>query len=373
MVFETIDIVVLTVLSSCWLIQILYYWIYLAKPYYHQRKMNQVEIPIHPDSQPVSVIVYARNEARNLETYLPAILEQNYPQYEVIVVDDCSTDDTETVLRQVAAQYPHLYCTYLPPANKSVARKKLALTLGMKAAHYDNLLFSDADSHPVSPDWLRLMARHFSEQKNIVLGFSTLDNRPFRYAAYDYFFSNLQMAALALMNRASMGNGKNMAYNKNELAWQQVFSDFSFLEAGEDDLLVSKLAQRGKVAVELSPDSVIRVNMDKGWMWKELKIKQMTTLPFYRAFPIVFRMIENLSRLLFYFAFACVWFFPNGIGMGIGAALLLTRFLSQWLVTNRTAKRFQLPKFHFDLLIFDFIQPFVNGYFYLYKIFRSKP
>ena len=375
MLFESTDIVVLAVLSSCWIIQILYYWIYLAKPYYHRRKGNQAKITFHPDAQPVSVIIYARNEAKNLEKYLPAILEQNYPQYEVIVVNDCSIDDTEDILRRIITQYKHIYCTYVPPETKSLSRKKLALTIGIKAAHYSNLLFLDADSCPVSPDWLRLMAQHFSEQKNIVLGFSALGKKPSLYAAYDYFFSNLQMMALALMNRACTGNGKNLAYNKNELAWQQAFSDFSFLEAGEDDLLVSKLAQRGKVAVEVSSDSLIRVNMDKRWMWQELKVKRMTTLPFYKAFPIVFWMIEKISRLLFYFmfVFVCVWFYPDWMKAGIGVAFFLTRFLTQWIVVNRTTKLLKLPKFHFNLLIFDIIQPFVNVYFYLDKIFQSKP
>ena len=371
MVFETIDIVALVVLTFCWIIQLLYYWIYLAKPWYRRKTLDKGKIPFHPGSSPVSVIIYTQNEAKNLEQYLPAILEQNYSQFEVVVVDDCSSDDTETVLKQISSQYKHLYCTYIPPAKKHLSRKKLALTLGIKAAHYDNILFLDADSHPVSPNWLRLMAQHFTEQKKIVLGFSSLEKRPSRYAGYDYFFSNLQMMSMALMNRACTGNGKNFGYNKNELPWQRVFSDFSFLEAGEDDLLVNALATHDNVAVELSSDSVIQVNMDKRWMWYMLKTKRATTWPFYRTFPLVFWMIEKISRLLFYAAsaFACVCFYPDWIAMGIVAALILTRFLTQWIVVNGTTKRLKLPKFHFDLLIFDLIQPFVDVFFFLYRKF----
>ena len=374
MAFKTIDIVILAVLAICWIIQLLYYWIYLAKPYYHQRVVNKKGITFHSNCPPVSVIIYARNNAENLEKYLPVILEQNYPQYEVIVVDDCSNDDTDLVLKQMAS-YPHLYYTYIPPESKYVSRKKLALTIGIKATHYDHLLFLDADSYPVNSEWLGLMAQHFIRRKSIVLGFSVLEKRPFRYAAYDYFFSNLQMMSLALANRAYMGNGKNLGYNKSTLSWQRIFSDYSFLESGEDDLLVSELAKPDNVSVELSPESVVRVDMERWWMWEELKVKRMNTWSFYRKFPIVFWLIEKISRILFYsvLVFACVWLYPNWMMMGIPLTLFLLRFLTQWIVMNRTTKTLKLPKLHFDLLIFDLIQPFVNGYFYLYSLSQAKP
>jgi glycosyltransferase involved in cell wall biosynthesis len=374
MSLEGIDIYILAALFVCWVVQMLYYWVYLAKPYYYQRAVDKGKITFSPASPPVSLVIYARNEAKNLEKYLPDILEQAYPCYEVVVVDDCSSDDTENLLKRIRSQYKHLYSTYVPPDSRNAARKKLALTLGIKAAHYDSLLFLDAGSHPVSPDWLRLMARHFVGKKTIVLGFSALDECPFRYAVYDYFFSGLQMMALALVNRAYMGNGKNLGYSKNEFMRQRVFSDFNFLETGDDDLLISELAGPDNVAVELSSDSVTRVDMNELWNWKKLKIQRMTTWPFYRKFPIVFWNIEKLSRMLFYilFAGALVRFSLHGRVLGMVISAFLLRFLTQFVVINRTAKVLKLPEFDIRLLIFDFIQPLVNGYFYLCKRFKSR-
>ncbi|GHV56311.1 glycosyl transferase family 2 [Bacteroidia bacterium] len=346
----------------------------MAKPYYYQTAVDKGKITIDPASPPISLIIYARSVPKKLENYLQAILEQNYPHYEVIVVDDCSSDDTEAILKRISLQYNHFYCTYIPQESKNVSRKKLALTVGIKAAHYDNLLFLEDDSHPVSPDWLRLMARHFTGKKTIVLGFSFLKIRSCRYAVYDYFFSGLQMMSLVLKRRPYMGNGKNLGYSKSEFARQRTFSEFSVLEAGDNDLLISELAGRDNVSVELSPDSITRVDMDERWMWKELKIKQMITYPFYRKFPIVFWGIEKISRMLFYFLFLYVFvrFFPDWRILGVATILFLIRFLTQWLVINKTASRLKLPEFHFNLLIFDFIQPLVNGYFYFYGIFRGK-
>ncbi|MDR2805174.1 MAG: glycosyltransferase [Dysgonamonadaceae bacterium] len=371
---ERIDILILTALFVCWVVQMIYYWVYLAKPYYYQRAVDKGKIAFSPALPPVSLIIYTRNEARNLEKYLPDILEQAYPLYEVIVVDDCSCDDTEDLLKHFRSQYKHLYYTYVPPDSRNVSRKKLALTLGIKAARYDNLLFLEAGSYPTSPDWLRLMARHFVGNKTIVLGFSTLKKCPMRYAVYDYFFSGLQMMALALMHRAYMGNGKNLGYAKSEFMRQRVFSDFSFLEAGDDDLLIGELAGPDNVSVELSPDSVIQVNMEELWSWKKLKIQRMTTWPFYRKFPIAFWNIEKLSRMLFYLLFmaALVWFSLNWEALGAVILLFLLRFLTQGVVINRTTRVLKLPKFGVLLLIFDFIQPLVNGYFYLCKRFKSR-
>ncbi|MDR0543088.1 MAG: glycosyltransferase [Dysgonamonadaceae bacterium] len=374
MFFETGDIPILTTLFVCWVIQMLCYWACLAKPYYYQRAVEERKIRFDQASPPVSLIIYARNDAKKLANYLPTVLEQDYPHYEVIVVDDCLSDDTEVVWRRISSQYNHFYYTYIPPESKNVSRKKLALALGIKAAHYDSLLFLDDDSHPVSSDWLRLMARHLVGEKTIVLGFSALKNQSCRYAVYDYFFSDLQMMSLALIRRPYMGNGKNLGYLKSEFVRQRTFSKFSVLEAGEDDLLINELAGRDNVSVELSPNSVTQVDMDESWMWKELKIKRMITFPLYRKFPVIFWGIEKASRMLFYFLFIYSFarFFFHWQLSGATAILFLIRAVTQWMIINKTAKRLQLPKFHANLLFFDFIQPLVNGYFYLCGIFRSK-
>jgi glycosyltransferase involved in cell wall biosynthesis len=104
-----------------------------------QAETNQEELP------PVSVIVCARNEYNNLQEYLPILLSQDYPNYEVIVVDDSSEDETEFLLERLSHQYAHLYHTFVPRGARVVSSKKLALTIGLKAAHHEHILLTDAD------------------------------------------------------------------------------------------------------------------------------------------------------------------------------------------------------------------------------------
>ena len=127
---------------------------------------------ITPANIPISVIISARNEAVNLRQYLPAILQQNYPDYEVIVVNDCSYDKSYEVLEEFEKAYSHLKVVTITEHDRFKTGKKFALTLGIKAAKNEHLLFTDADFEPASPNWVARMAANFTTGADIVLGYS---------------------------------------------------------------------------------------------------------------------------------------------------------------------------------------------------------
>lgn len=122
---------------------------------------------------PVSVIICAHNEQENIKTFLPGILEQEYPDFQVVVVNDCSTDDTEWILQDFLRQYPDkLKVVQIQEHVQLKHTKKFAVTLGIKAAKHEYLVFTDADCQPNSKLWLAEMAGAFTEDKEIVLGYS---------------------------------------------------------------------------------------------------------------------------------------------------------------------------------------------------------
>lgn len=102
----------------------------------------------------VSIIVPARNEARNLPTLLPSLLNQTYPasRYEVIVVDDQSTDGTPDILAEAAARDPRLRVVPGTPLPEGWKGKPHAMLQGVAAAQGEWLLFTDADTihHPAA-------------------------------------------------------------------------------------------------------------------------------------------------------------------------------------------------------------------------------
>ena len=206
-----------------------------------------------PDAEPVSIILCAHNELENLRALVPLLLGQDYPAgFELVLIDDRSQDDTYLYAQQLSQYYPgrfRLVTVARTPAGFSP--KKYALTLGIKAARYERLLFTDADCRPVSPSWLRLMQRGFSPTgplAGIVLGFSGYAERPGllnQLIRYETLLTGAQYLGLAWAGRPYMGVGRNLAYTKATFHSTKGFASHIRRLSGDDDLLVQDAVAAG--------------------------------------------------------------------------------------------------------------------------------
>jgi glycosyltransferase involved in cell wall biosynthesis len=384
--FSTAEIVLLSVLMLFFIIQLLFYWVVLAKPYYRFRrgKKNRHTSSvsgIKDDEPPISIIVCIRNQFHSLKIFLPTIMEQDYPKFEVIVVNDRHSDVNEEILAIMKKKYDNLYSTNIPEHTLNISRKKLGLTLGIKAAQYDYLLFIEADSLPVTKGWIKLMAKHFLRKKSIVLGFSARNSKKGffpKFITYDYFFSNLQEISLALFHRPYAANGRNLAYAKQYFTEHKGFSKYRILQQGEDDLFVNEIADKNNTAVELSPDSLVYTELSSvGWM--QLRRDKAITKRFYKRGPVALWGIESWSRTGFFLSLiACILYgYPfrslsDFIFPSIAVFCFFTRLFSQFFVINKIAKGLRIEKFYSTLPLFDIIQLFINTYFYTYYICHKK-
>ena len=151
------------------IIQFLYYIVFFGKFSFAKKQNNT------PKRIPISVIVCAKNEEENVKNFIPILAEQQYPDFEIVLIDDASSDETLEVFEAFEKQYPNVKLVKVENNEAFWGNKKFALTLGIKAAKNEYLLFTDADCYPTSPDWIKEMSSNFTQEKTIVLGYGAYE------------------------------------------------------------------------------------------------------------------------------------------------------------------------------------------------------
>ena len=208
----------------------------------------------------VSVLVAANNELDNLKILLPIILNQDYDLFEVIIVDDRSSDGTYAFLVNYANQYPKLKVLTINELPNHINAKKYAITLGIKSASYDQILLTDADCKPASENWVRLFANSWSVKTSFVLGFSSYDKKPGLlnyFIRFETILTGIQYIASAVMGNPYMGVGRNLSYSKTLFLSNKGFLGFQNLMGGDDDIFVNKYANSSNTRISISPESEI--------------------------------------------------------------------------------------------------------------------
>lgn len=324
-------------------------------------------------SQPVSVIICARNEAANLSQYLPAVLEQDYPGFEVIVVNDCSDDDSDMVLSELKSRYSHLKISTIHKDPRFHHNKKLAQLIGIKAAANEILLFTDADCRPESDQWLRMMTAHLIGDRDFVLGYGGYQEGKGilnKYVRYDTMFIAMQYLGMAMKGRPYMGVGRNLAYRKSLFMNRNNFSSHYHIASGDDDLFVNANATAVNTAVETGSGSrtwSVPANSFSALM--KQKKRHMTTAAMYKMRDRVLLFAEPFSRLIFYSAAVVLlvqlYLWP------VITAVLMARFVVMSVVLNKAAKRLGEKGLTTPALFFDILAPFINSLFYLSSFGRG--
>lgn len=258
-----------------------------------------------PKNVSVSVIICAKNEAKNLTKFLPSILTQDYPIFEVILINDNSTDDTLDVMEDFKLKHDNIKIVNVKPIEKFWGNKKYALTLGIKASTNDFLLFTDADCKPLSKHWIRDMSAHFSNKKTIVLGYGTYQkikgsfiNKLIRY---ETFLTAIQYLSYAKLGQPYMAVGRNLAYRKEQFFEANGFMQHMHIKSGDDDLFINQVANATNTTICLTNESFtesVPKQTLKGWMLQ--KRRHISTANHYKPKHKFFLATFYCSQLLFW-------------------------------------------------------------------------
>lgn len=275
---------------------------------------------VTPKKIPISVIVCAKNEEENVINFIPLLAEQNYPDFEIVLIDDASNDNTLAIFEDFEKQYSNVRLVKVENNEAFWGNKKYALTLGIKAARKEYLLFTDADCYPTSTNWITAMSSQFTMQKTIVLGYGKYEkiansflNKIIRF---ETLLTAIQYFSWAKMGHPYMGVGRNLAYKKEEFFNVNGFIEHMKVRSGDDDLFVNQAATAKNTAIAYTPESFTCSKPKTTYKdWIIQKRRHVATANYYKKFDKFQLGAFYGSQLLFI----------------IGAAILLA-FQFQWII-----------------------------------------
>lgn len=344
---------VLRLLIACFICVLLvaaFYFFRVHRVVSYRRRADR-ERPDVPDSAllPASVVIYSQGDADELTRMLKTVLEQDYPAaFEVIVVNEGESADVRDAVSMLRASHPNLYLTFTPEGVVNLSRKKLGITLGIKAARYDIAVLTTTAAEIESPLWLRrIMSRFDREGKTeVVLGFAYIDPAEDtaygrRRRSFDYVADSVRWLAVAIAGKPFRGTEYNIAYRKETFMRNKGFARTLNLHYGDDDIFVSEIANRNNTAVELSDESIVRLRHgNHPRIFNERVLRRSFTEGHIRRRP---RFLYSLSGWLQTGALATgiaagVIGYPNMQPAIVAAVIIVAMFVLDILVWRKAMK-----------------------------------
>lgn len=296
--------------------------------------------------EPISIMVCAKNEAQNLLELVPLLLQQQYPSFEIILINDASTDDTLDVIETFAAQNSRVNVVDVVSNESFWGNKKYAMTLGIKKAIYKKHLFIDADCRPVSSKWLELMASQLTGETQIVLGYSGYySNKSLLNALirYETVLTAFQYMGYALRGNPYMGVGRNMGYTNDLFYAVNGFVNHIKIMGGDDDLFVNQAATGKNTAVQLDPESFTMSTPKSTWKsWRLQKQRHVNTAQYYKLKHKLQLGTFYFSQLAFFITALAGIIFSTGWQLIL--AFVLLRYIVVWSIIGGVLSRFRESK-----------------------------
>lgn len=334
-------------------IQILYLSLFLFA--FYRKETIEVKKP-----NPVSVIVCAHDEEQNLKALVPMLLAQDHPEFEVIIVEDRSNDGSYDYLLQATQEHSRLKMVRVVSKPEYINGKKYGITLGIRAARYEWLLFTDADCRPDSKQWITRMTERYDERTQFVLGFS-----PYRkeegilnaFIRFESLITGIQCLGLALLGRPYMGVGRNLAYTKSLFLKSKGFNNYLGLMGGDDDLFVNLHTKKSNTKVCIGQDATVLSTPKKSWSeFLDQKLRHLFAGKRYKFSDKVILGFFMISWLMTWFLIFPSLFFIQPV-WPLLSVFLLRWGLLVWLLyraSQRLGGQFEVWK----TPLLDFIFPF---------------
>lgn len=343
------------------MIQLLY-WILLFA------RLNPNKSQVNASSEQLtSIVVVFKNEGANLKKLVPKLVEQDHPNFEIILCDDFSTDDYLSYLSTIASTKLRLI-----KATIDLPGKKSALKEAIASANGENILVTDADCYPANKSWLRSMTSHIGDNK-IVLGYSPhLKNSGWlnKFIRYETFLVALQYLSYAIAKIPYMGVGRNLLYKKSLFMNSSAFEKDSKVVSGDDDIFVNAESDGSNTTINLDPNSFVYTYPATTFSsFIRQKRRHVSTASVYKIHHQILLAFYAISHIIIYILLAVSLFSNLSITIVLGFIIVL---LIKWIIAIRAMKMLQCS----DLYPFFPILDLLMVLYYLFltpaTFFKSK-
>lgn len=309
---------------------------------------------------PVSVIICAKNELENLKRNLAVVLEQKHPVFEVILMDDHSSDGTFQFVKELQKKYKHLKYFKASDSIKNKEGKKAALAEAISKTSFEKILLTDADCRPSSLSWIEIISAHFTSKNEIVLGigqYTPVGNWHDNLIQYETIITAFTYLGFALKNKAYMGVGRNLAYSKAIFKPEYFAKDN--LASGDDDLLIQKATKPNNTTICVETKAQTFSESPSSYKkWISQKQRHFSTAFSYKPYIKISLVLLKLS---FYTPnFIVLLFLALNYHTALVISIAAIRWLFWLIIFSRlkeklgfTHRIYLLPWYEFYFCLFD--------------------
>lgn len=258
----------------------------------------------------LSVVAYGNADAGQIRAFLERMEAQTYSNKQIIIVIDGTSRQAATLKEMFSERFPDTVFSFVPPESHNLSRRKLANTIGIKAADGDIILTTLTCVEPASGSWLELMAGRFTPGVDVVLGYASMDygqmgsNASWR--SFDFLTVASRWITAAFSGKPYRGDGANLAFRRQTFFANSGYGNNYFVHSGDDDLYVSQIASTSNTALMVAPQAQVveQWGVSSNRVWVDRK----------EHYRFTARMLSRLPR----------------VQTGLGALTLWTQWLC-WL------------------------------------------
>ena len=353
------------------LIQLLYHWGVFSKVAFYKRNARP---KLDEELEPISIVLCARDAYEYLVELIPVLLQQDYPDFEIVVVNDCSDDETEEYLKDLERKEPRVKPVQLKQHLNFFNGKKFPLSMGIKSAQNDLIVLTDCNCMPTTDQWLRSMANRYNNRTEIVIGYSPYVYKKSslnRIIRFDALQNALLYLSAALRHHAYMGIGKNLSYRKELFYKNKGFISHYTTSVGDDDLFISQVANKKNTEVLIDAENAILTTPPSNFKtWVRQKSSRYSTIKKYNFTTRLSLSLFYASQFLFHASFIALLalyaspaFVINDIALLYIPVLVfffLLRFGTLLFIYHKASKRLGEKGLLPGLIAYDFLFAFLS-------------